>query len=57
MVAAGGKADRKAVCELGELPRCPRAARSDALYTQETVKTKEQVKRRKITRKRKLQSL
>lgn len=57
MMAAGGKADRKAVCELGELPRCPRAARSDTLYTQEKVKTKEQMKRRKIMRKRKLQSL
>lgn len=58
MMAAGGKADRKAVCELGELPRCPRAARSDTLYTQEKeVKTKEQMKRRKSMRKRKLQSL
>ena len=26
MMAAGGKADRKAVCELGELPRCLRTA-------------------------------
>ena len=25
-MAAGGKADRKAVCELGELPRCLRTA-------------------------------
>lgn len=56
-MAAGGKADRKAVCELGELPRCPRTARNDALYTQEKLKTKEQMKRRKIMRKRKLQSL
>lgn len=56
-MAAGGKADGKAVCELGELPRCPRAARSDTLYTQEKVKTKEQMKRRKIMRKGKLQSL
>lgn len=32
MMVAGDKADRKAVCELGELPRCPRTARNDALY-------------------------